>query len=306
MADRRELRGDLDNIVLKAMSKEPARRYLSAAQLAADVGRHLDGLPVLARKDTLLYRIHKFIRRHKAGTAAAAALTLALLGGSVATAWQARRAEQERARAERRFKDVRRLANSFLFELDGEIEKGPTHARKVLVDCANTYLRDLAREAAGDRDLQRELATAYQKLGDVQSRLNGSNVGDTAGAMQSYRTALRLRESLLGGAGPPPDAVLRMELSSDYLRVGDMLSKTGHSAEALAHDARARALLEAVALGGDDQALNLRLASGHIAVGRAQVRTGDLDGAAAHYAQARRLLALRSGRRGCPCAGSHA
>jgi len=80
---RRRLAGDLDNIVLKAMHKEPQRRYASAEQLAADVRRHLDGLPVLARPDTAFYRIEKFARRHRWGVGVAAAVLLLVLAFSV-------------------------------------------------------------------------------------------------------------------------------------------------------------------------------------------------------------------------------
>jgi non-specific serine/threonine protein kinase/serine/threonine-protein kinase len=113
---RGELRGDLDTIVLKALRKEPSRRYLTAQDLSEDIRRHLEGRPVLARADTLGYRVLKFTRRHKGAVAAAALVMMSLVGGIVATARQARIAEANRLRAERRFEDVRKLANSFLFE----------------------------------------------------------------------------------------------------------------------------------------------------------------------------------------------
>ncbi len=97
------LRGDLDNIVLMAMRKEPARRYASVALFSEDIRRFLDGLPVIARKDTARYRSGKFIRRHRVAVAAAVMLLLTLISGVVATAWQAQHAEQQRARAETAF-----------------------------------------------------------------------------------------------------------------------------------------------------------------------------------------------------------
>ena len=78
---RRRLAGDLDNIVLKALSKEPTRRYASVEQFAEDVRRHLDGLPVIARKDTIGYRTAKFVRRNRALVAAGAVTLVALLAG---------------------------------------------------------------------------------------------------------------------------------------------------------------------------------------------------------------------------------
>jgi serine/threonine-protein kinase len=94
------LRGDLDNIVLMAMRKEPARRYESAAQFSADIQRHLEELPVVARQDTFTYRASKFIRRHRVAVAAAFLILLSLVGGIIATTWQAQAARHERAKAE--------------------------------------------------------------------------------------------------------------------------------------------------------------------------------------------------------------
>ena len=229
--------------------------------------------------------------RNKSATAAAVLVALALIAGTVTTAWQASVARRERARAERRFNDVRRLANSFLFELDDEIGKGPTKARQLLVTRAEEYLDSLANEAGGDRTLQRELAAAYQKLGDVQSRLNDANVGDTAGALDSYGKALKLRQTLLVSpaiARTEHDA-LRRELAADHQRLGDMLSKTGHTAESLDQYRRAAALLKSTAWSGN-LAGTLPLVRGYICVSRALVRVGDLAGADTQHRLARAAL----------------
>src|SRR5205085_603109 len=82
---RRRLVGDLDNIVLMAMRKEPARRYASVNQFANDIRRHLEGRPVIARKDTVTYRTAKFIKRHKASGLAALLILISLVAGAVAT-----------------------------------------------------------------------------------------------------------------------------------------------------------------------------------------------------------------------------
>lgn len=100
-AERRgELVGDLDNIILKALNKDPARRYASMEQLFDDLGRWLEGLPVLARTATLGYRARKFVQRQKALVASAAAITLALLGATGVSLRQASRADEQAARAE--------------------------------------------------------------------------------------------------------------------------------------------------------------------------------------------------------------
>jgi serine/threonine protein kinase len=97
---QRQLRGDLDNIVLMAMRKEPERRYQSAAEFGADIQRHLKSLPVVAREDTALYRTRKFLTRHRFGVLAAALVVVALSAGVVSTDIERRRAEQARAVAE--------------------------------------------------------------------------------------------------------------------------------------------------------------------------------------------------------------
>jgi len=91
----------LDNIVMMALRKDPARRYPSVEQLSEDIRRYLAGLPVAARADTFVYRAGKFVRRHRVAVAAAALVLLSLLGGILATPRAARQARSERARANR-------------------------------------------------------------------------------------------------------------------------------------------------------------------------------------------------------------
>lgn len=196
---KRQLAGDLDNIVLKALSKEPQRRYSSVEQLSEDIRRHLEGLPVRARPDTLLYRTGKFIQRNRLPVGAAILLVLSLIGGMAATLWQARVAQTERAKAEKRFNDVREVANSLLFDVHDSIQKlpGTTPARKLIADRAAHYLDQLSQDAAGDLSLQRELAAAYVRLGRVQGGEASFNLGDTAGARASFEKAVRLNEVIV-------------------------------------------------------------------------------------------------------------
>ena len=93
----RTLSGDLDAIILKALRKEPERRYASAAELLRDLCRYTEGKTVYARPDTFRYRTSRFIRQHKVGVAATALIILTLVGGIVGTTWQARLAIQNAA-----------------------------------------------------------------------------------------------------------------------------------------------------------------------------------------------------------------
>ncbi len=240
-ASAHALRGDLDTIVMTAIQKEPGRRYSSVAALAADVQRHLDGRPVLARGDSVLYRASRLVRRHRLGVAAAAAVVLSLAGGIITTTRQARiavrertEAEVQRARAERRFADVRRLANSFLFEFHDAIATlpGSTPARQLVVSKALEYLDGLAAEAAGNPTLQQELAAAYDRVGDVQGNPSGANLGDTAGALASYRKAQAIRQALAGSGAATLDT--RLQLATSAMKIGDAEFGRGAVKEAVA------------------------------------------------------------------------
>lgn len=216
--DPRSLRGDLDNIVLMALRKESSRRYASVGQFSEDVRRYLEGLPVLAHKDTLAYRTRKFIKRNKIGVAAAAVVTLSLLGGIIGTAWQARRAEASQARAEKRFADVRGLANALLNDIAPKIERleGSTKARQALVTQSLKYLDSLAGESAADLTLQAELAAAYEKVGVLQGDSNKPSLSDFRGAIASLEKAHVIRRQLL--RANPKDAENR-RLLADNLRL---------------------------------------------------------------------------------------
>ncbi len=96
----KSLKGDLDNIALMAIRKDPARRYASVWQFSEDIRRYLDNLPVLARKDSFSYRASKFISRNKAATVAASLALLTLLGGTIAIAWGARTARREQVKTQ--------------------------------------------------------------------------------------------------------------------------------------------------------------------------------------------------------------
>jgi serine/threonine protein kinase/tetratricopeptide (TPR) repeat protein len=214
------LRGDLDNIVLMAMRKEPERRYQSVERFSDDLRRHLEGLPVIARSDTLAYRAGKFIRRHKVMVAATLLVIFSLLAGLLVANHQARRAE-------RRFQQVRRLANTFLFDFHDGIKHlpGSTQSREMVARTALEYLDSLAQESAGDPELRLELAQAYLKVGDVQGDPWAPNLGHSAAAMRSYRKALGLTERITGD-GAAGNAALRI-MATAYGKLGMLQAEAG-------------------------------------------------------------------------------
>ncbi len=216
------LRGDLDNIILKALRKEPERRYRSAENFSEDIKRHLKGLPVTARPNTFSYRAEKFFNRNKASVVAGMLIFLAIVGGIAATFWQARVAQAERVKAENRFNDVRTLANSFILEFSPKIENlpGSLPARELLVKRALEYLDNLSKEAGDDSELQKELAAAYEKVGDLQGNPGNPNLGDSKGAIESYEKVVAVREKL--AAQNPEDLTAKVALVDIYERLGSV------------------------------------------------------------------------------------
>ena len=284
---------DLDTILLKALRKVPDRRYGSVEQFSNDISRYLEGLPVLAAPDTLAYRAAKFVRRHTLAVASAAALLLTLAAATAVTTWQTRVARRERAVAERRFSDVRQLANVVVGELHDAIKdlSGATAARKLLVTRAIEYLDRLAAETAGEAPLQRELADAYAKMGDAQGNPYLANLGDGPGAMRSYQKAFALHAAL--AAADPADATSQRNLAADHVRIADMLWADGKYASSLERYRLAMANYERLAA-EDATRLEDRFNVTRVLnrMGQLQMNAGELAEALQLY---RHSLALTSG-----------
>ena len=279
----RRLSGDLDTIVLRAMHKEPQRRFASVEQFAEDIRRHLEGRPVTARRDSWRYRAGKFVTRHKLGVAATALVLTAVLGGVVATVREARIAAANERRAEQRFNDVRKLANSLMFEIHDAIRDlpGSTPARRLLVTRALEYLDNLSAQSKGDSSLQKELAAAYERVGDVLGYPYAANLGDKAGALQSYRKALAIRESL--AMAVPNDVDLQRDLVGTYLRVAQVLETNGKFAEALEAVRKGMPTAQKMAASNNNPQLADQYAGGYYYSAFIQIETGDLTSALENY-----------------------
>ncbi len=228
----KSLKGDLDNIILKSLRKEPERRYQSVQEFSEDIRRHLEGLPVTAVADTVSYRTAKFVKRHKTGVFAAGLIALTLLTATAVTAWQSVQIRRERDKAEQRFRQVRKLANLVVFEYHDGIEKlaGSTAIREKMVKDALEYLDNLSAESGTDADLQRELAAAYQKVGDVQGSPYQANLGNSKGALESYKKALAIREKLHSDSRE--NSQVKLDLIQSYSAVGELSQVTGNLPEA--------------------------------------------------------------------------
>lgn len=228
------LKGDLDAIALKALAKNPEERYASAAELAEDIRRYLNGQPVLAVRATWTYVARKFIRRNWLAVSAAAVLLLSLGAGIAGTLWQAHIAREQRSNAEQRFNDVRQLANYLLFDLYDSVGKvpGTMPVQAEMAGRTLEYLDRLAAIKSDDPALRLELAQGYLRLGSILGdKLGlGDRLGNTAKAVAVGRKAMGVIEPL--EREHPSDLAIRRTRAAIEQQLGDALELTGQYSEA--------------------------------------------------------------------------
>jgi serine/threonine-protein kinase len=198
------LSGDLDNIVAKALQKEPERRYRSAAQLSDDLKDYLDGRPVRARGDDWGYRAGKFARRHRLGVGAAAVFVLLLVTFSVATAIQAARLAEQSALAEQRRLAAEQVSR-FLIDLfavsDPNESRGNSVTAREILDKGTQQISELSEQPAVQATLQDTMGLVYMNLGlyddaepllrsslETKRRIHGKNHTDVAATLQNVGT----------------------------------------------------------------------------------------------------------------------
>jgi eukaryotic-like serine/threonine-protein kinase len=265
---QRQLGGDLDTIILMAMHKDRDRRYPSVDRMADDIRRHLTGLPVLARRDSLSYRTWKFLRRHQWSFGAACLIASSLIVGFTVALSEARqaqaaravaiaqrqaaerersRAEHERSRAEaetlaantekdrseRRLTEMVELADRSLYDVHSAIERlpGATEARQRLVASTLQFLENLSRDTGPDDRLKYVLSVAYFKVAESQGYPMTPNLGDRAGAMANYRKAVEWIAPLLAKDPENPQYLLQYVNVQSHL--GTVLNWEGQRVEAI-------------------------------------------------------------------------
>ncbi len=218
-ATRRALKGDLDAIVLRAMSKEPERRYRSAGELADDIDRFLSGKPVVAREPSMGYVLRRMAGRNKAAVTVALASLVAIVGALGVALWQRHVALDAQRRAEQRFSEVRKLANAIIFKIHDEVAPlpGSTPVRQMIVNEALAYLERLSAESAGDESLQWELAGAYRQIGAILGDPGRANLGDRKGALQQAERARSLMLPLANRPSPDPKVLISLVNSERLL-----------------------------------------------------------------------------------------
>ena len=175
--------------------------------------RYLQRVPVKARKGTNAYRFSRFLTRNRAMVTATAILIVIVLTGTGMIL-------REGYVAQRRFNDVRRLANSLIFEIHDFIKDlpGSTPARKLIVERATEYLDNLSKESRGDVSLQRDLATAFERVAEVQGQEGENSVGDMSGSLATFRKAFAIRQRL---AAKTRDGADRLALARSFRLIAD-------------------------------------------------------------------------------------
>jgi serine/threonine protein kinase/tetratricopeptide (TPR) repeat protein len=243
---QRQLRGDLDTIVGKALKKNPAERYISVAAFADDLRRYLEHEPISARPDAINYRLGKFVRRNRVAVTVATA-TLSLVVASLSVGLYV--ANRQRAIAQKRFLEARQLANKFI-DLDEQIRglPGATKVRNQIVSDTLQYLTVLGSDAPGDKDLSLEIAVAYVKVAHVQGDPTSPNLGLFSDAETSLNNAERfLKPVLVQDPNNRTARRLSAAIAHDRMALSDA---QGRSEQALAEAEQTVAQLERlVALG---------------------------------------------------------
>ncbi|WP_300620100.1 serine/threonine-protein kinase [Dokdonella sp.] len=215
---RRRLRGDLGAIVQKALADAPERRYASAAGLADDVRRLLEGHPVSAQKPTRWYRARRFVQRHRGGMAMAAVFVLALLAAFAAVAWQADVARQHAQRADAQAARAVAVRDFLVGLLDAAQARLPAGQRPTVDQLVEEARRRLGRGTHLEPSLRADMLLT---LGRV-----GSSYGDFAAALAMYEEAAALKAGLYAPEDP--------ERWSADVRRADALQELGHESEAMA------------------------------------------------------------------------
>lgn len=275
-----QLKGDLDNIVLKALRKETERRYESVGQFTDDIKSYLNGLPVRAHPQSFGYRAAKFIKRNRLAVALATAAILLIMGGAVAAIWQSFEAKRQQQIAEQRFEQVRKIANSFIFDYHDEIAKldNSTKLREKLVSDGVTYLDAVAREDNRNPELLKESAIAYRKIGDVQGKPYTANLGKTEDAIVSYGKSIALLEKAILLA--PADLSLKDEFVESSRLLANVESRVGNWDQAEQILQKALAVNKEL-LASDETNVERKIASMSL-----QIASGDAHGGMEQFEQA--------------------
>ena len=199
-----QLKGDLDNIISKAMNKDPLRRYVSVEQFSEDLRRHLAGLPVIAQKDTAGYRLSKFIKRHKVGFVSSIGFIVFLIASLIAIIWQANIAASERDKALSEALKVENV-NKFLQDMLSSVD--PTEVGKdvkvydVLKKASNDVGNNFSRHPDIEAAVRKTIGKTLTNLGEFDEAkphlIKSLELNNTVYGKESYQSAESMHELAL-------------------------------------------------------------------------------------------------------------
>jgi tetratricopeptide (TPR) repeat protein len=246
-ARRREIRGDLDAIALKALRIDPKERYQSVDELAADLRNYLNRRPVAARAGGVLYRAGKLVRRRAKTAAAAAAIMLAGTAVTIAMVREGRVAAVEARRAENGYLETRHLANFLLFDFYDQVRQfqGSTEIQRELASQGLAYLDGLAADVKDNSGLQLDLADAYTKMGNVLGNPYEENLGDAGKAVATLEKAVGIADQVV--RQQPNDSVAIRRLAVARRSMAEVYFSSGNTAKAIEQSRAAEGLLEKLA-----------------------------------------------------------
>jgi serine/threonine protein kinase/tetratricopeptide (TPR) repeat protein len=284
------IKRELDWIVMKALDKDRSRRYESPSRLMADVKRFIKGDAVEAVPPSVVYRVRKFVRRHRVGVVAGGLVAASLVIGLAAALWQRGVAVEQRAAAleqkqaaESRSEELRQVVDFIDQTLgksfgvfDTEVSKlgGSLRAREALAMAMKEQAEKAPEVAAGTVPLRKFKASTLERLGDLRGGTRSASKGDLEGALEAYASAKTIREKLLEEQPEDPDRLT--ELAMVHRRLADVRTKMEQPEAAAKEIGTQRSLLEKAAGKGEKgrpakrliAAMELQDARRHLEAGR--------------------------------------
>lgn len=278
---------DLETIVLKAIDKEPARRYQNATEMADDLRRFTDDQPILARKSSPLERIGRWHRRNPVVAGLVWTLLVVLSSGLAGMTWLYGRANDERQRAEANFRDARTAVDDYLTSVSQQKlldVPGMQSLRKELYDSAIKYYHNFINQHAHDPRLRAEFADAYERVGTITEL-----IGNRLDALAAHEQALSIRAAL--ARDYHQNIGYQQAIAKSYDKIGNLLRVTGQTDKAREAHRRAIAILESL-MGTHSGGVSLRqdLARSHNNLGLLEKTIGRMDDAEQSHRRAIEIL----------------
>ncbi|WP_152050986.1 serine/threonine-protein kinase [Tautonia marina] len=257
----RQLSGDLDNIVLMALRKEPERRYASVERFSRDIERHLKGIPVEARPSTLGYRLSRFVRRNRVAVGLAVVMLVLLIGGIVGTTVGMLRARASEAMALRNEDRARRAVEELLVRVtENQLLNAPglQDLRRELLESALEYYEEFLEDSSDQPALRVNLASTYNRIAKINEM-----IGRNEEALNADRQALTILEELIRSetADTPESVDRRLDYLHDHATVLNSLGlierRIGRTEDALSSFERSRDSAQTVVTARPDSAFYL-------------------------------------------------